>query len=46
MAMAMQPEPAKSVEPKIFRADRPFLFALRHEATGTLLFLGRYTTPG
>ena len=32
-------------ESKIFRADRPFLFALRHEQTGTLLFLGRYTTP-
>jgi serpin B len=32
-------------EPKIFRADRPFLFALRHEPTGTLLFLGRYSKP-
>jgi serpin B len=26
-----------------FRADRPFLFALRHEPTGSLLFLGRYS---
>ncbi len=32
-------------KPKIFRADRPFLFALRHEPTGTILFLGRYTNP-
>ncbi len=28
-----------------FHAHRPFLFALRHEPTGTLLFLGRLTSP-
>lgn len=28
-----------------FRADRPFFFALRHDPSNTLLFLGRYTTP-
>ncbi|CAN5190248.1 serpin family protein [soil metagenome] len=28
-------------EPTRFRADRPFLFAIRHEASGALLFLGR-----
>lgn len=32
-------------EPRTFRADRPFLFALRHEPTGTLMFLGRYVKP-
>lgn len=31
--------------PKIFRADRPFLFAIRHNPTQTLLFLGRMTNP-
>jgi serpin B len=38
---------AKSVEPepKEFRADRPFVFAIRDIATGALLFLGHYTGP-
>ena len=29
----------------IFRADRPFLFAIRDVKTGTVLFLGRLTSP-
>lgn len=28
-----------------FRADRPFVFAIRDNATNTVLFLGRYTGP-
>ena len=28
-----------------FRAERPFLFAIRDMKTGTLLFLGRLTSP-
>lgn len=32
-------------QPVVFRADHPFLFAIRHDATGALLFLGRYETP-
>jgi serpin B len=32
-------------EPKVFRADRPFLFAIRHNPTGSLLFLGRVNDP-
>jgi serpin B len=32
-------------EPKVFRADHPFLFAIRHDATGAILFLGRYEMP-
>jgi serpin B len=36
----------KSVTPRpIFRADHPFLFAIRERATGTLIFLGRYAGP-
>ena len=32
-------------EPYLFRADRPFLFALHDVATGAVLFLGRYAGP-
>jgi serpin B len=31
--------------PLLFRVDRPFAFAIRHEATGLLLFVGRVTDP-
>jgi serpin B len=29
----------------IFRADHPFLFAIRHRPSGTVLFVGRMTDP-
>ena len=32
-------------QPKEFRADRPFVFAIRDNATNTTLFLGRYCGP-
>ena len=32
-------------EPPKFRADRPFLFLIRHRPTGSILFLGRVTNP-
>ncbi len=28
-----------------FKADRPFIFLIRHKSTGTILFLGRVTNP-
>lgn len=28
------------------RFDRPFLFAIRHVATGALIFVGRVANPG
>jgi serpin B len=31
--------------PVVFRADRPFLFVVRHEPTGTVLFVGRVVDP-
>jgi serpin B len=31
--------------PKVFRADRPFLFLIRHVPTNTVLFLGRFEKP-
>lgn len=41
MAIA-PPEPKK---PKIFNADHQFIFAIVHEATGTILFLGKVNDP-
>jgi serpin B len=32
--------------PFVFKADKPFLFALRDLRTGLLLFVGRYVRPG
>lgn len=32
-------------EPKVFRADRPFVFVIRDNATGAALFMGRYVGP-
>lgn len=32
-------------EPVVFRADHPFLFIIRDDATGTILFMGRLLDP-
>jgi serpin B len=32
-------------EPKVFRADRPFLFFIRHQQSGAILFAGRVSDP-
>ena len=32
-------------EPKVFRADHPFVFFIRHNPTGSILFMGRVTNP-
>jgi len=32
-------------EPKTFRADHPFVFAIRNRTTGDILFMGRVETP-
>jgi serpin B len=31
--------------PIVFRADHPFIFLIRHKATGSILFLGRLVDP-
>jgi len=33
------------LKPKVFRADRPFVFMIRHDKTGAILFLGRVMNP-
>ncbi len=40
LGMAKEPEAVP-----IFRADHPFLFAIRHRKTGAILFLGRMGDP-
>ena len=32
-------------EPEVFKADRPFLFAIRHNDSGAVLFMGRVMRP-
>ena len=32
-------------DPKVFTADHPFVFLIRHKASGVILFLGRVTKP-
>jgi serpin B len=44
-AAVMRATSADREEPVTFRADRPFLFALRDVPTGAVLFLGRVTDP-
>ena len=33
-------------DPPEFRADHPFIYLIRHNPTGTILFMGRLSNPG
>lgn len=45
VVMARTALPTDPPEPKVFRADRPFLFMIRHRSSGAVLFMGRVTSP-
>jgi serpin B len=44
VAMVATAMPIKK-EPKVFTADHPFVFMIRHRETGSILFLGRLFDP-
>ena len=31
--------------PKVFKADHPFLFLIKHNPTNTITFIGRFVKP-
>lgn len=45
LAPASAPRPVQPPPPKEFKADHPFLFVIKHEPTGAVLFLGRVEDP-
>ena len=40
--MSAMPNPA---QPKVFKADHPFVFYIRHNSTGEILFMGKVVNP-
>lgn len=45
IVMSLTSMPVEQEPPKVFRADRPFLFLIRHNASGAILFAGRLMSP-
>ena len=44
-AVVIRATAALPTKPKVFKADRPFLFLIRHRPTDSILFLGRFEKP-
>jgi serine protease inhibitor len=45
-ATAVEMQVSAAVEPLAFIADRPFLFLIAEEETGTILFMGKFYKAG
>jgi serpin B len=45
IVMGLTSAPVQSEPPRVFRADRPFIFLIRHKASGAILFAGRVMDP-
>jgi hypothetical protein len=45
MNIGRAPGPAQPPPVPVFRADRPFLYAIRDRQSGALVFLGRLVEP-
>lgn len=43
--MATKAASAPGPDPRIFKADHPFLFIIQHNASGAVLFMGRVVNP-
>ncbi|MCK4627192.1 MAG: serpin family protein [Phycisphaerae bacterium] len=45
VAVALNGVTPRPAQPKVFKADHPFVFMIRHRATGSILFMGRVMNP-